>query len=64
LQDNPEGSNDRSQGEGSETSEESIRNRNLEMHYNNLSLGSISEVSGGSEDSGDIFSQIVNPKGR
>ncbi|KAG6773388.1 hypothetical protein POTOM_020662 [Populus tomentosa] len=64
LQDNPEGSNHRSQGEESETSEESIRNRNLEMHRNNLSLGSISEVSGGSEDSGDIFSQIVNPKGR
>ncbi|KAG5245009.1 serine-threonine kinase family protein [Salix suchowensis] len=64
LQDNPEGSKHRSQGEGNETSEESTGNRNLEMHRKNLSLGSISEVNEGSEDSGDIFSQIVNPKGR
>ncbi|KAJ6775237.1 RECEPTOR-LIKE PROTEIN KINASE ANXUR2 [Salix purpurea] len=64
LQDNPEGSKHRSQGEGNETSEESTGNRNLEMHRKNLSLGSISEVNEGSDDSGDIFSQIVNPKGR
>ncbi|KAJ6353870.1 hypothetical protein OIU76_002815 [Salix suchowensis] len=55
---------DESNGEGNETSEESTGNRNLEMHRKNLSLGSISEVNEGSEDSGDIFSQIVNPKGR
>ncbi|KAJ6682810.1 hypothetical protein OIU74_020955 [Salix koriyanagi] len=59
-----DGSKHRSQGEGNETSEESTGNRNLEMHRKNLSLGSISEVNEGSDDSGDIFSQIVNPKGR
>ena len=64
LQDNPEGSKRSSKGEGSETSEESIRNRKLEMHYSNLSLGSNSEKTAESDDSGDIFSQIVNPKGR
>ncbi|KAJ6737384.1 hypothetical protein OIU85_019442 [Salix viminalis] len=32
LQDNPEGSQHRSQGEGNETSEESTGNRNMEMH--------------------------------
>ncbi|KAB5529445.1 hypothetical protein DKX38_019526 [Salix brachista] len=53
-----------SKGEGSETSEESIKNRNLEMHYSNLSLESSSEKTAGSDDPEDIFSQIVDPKGR
>ncbi|KAL3573682.1 hypothetical protein D5086_024295 [Populus alba] len=64
LQDSPEGSKRSSEGEGSETSEESVRNRNLEMHYSNLSLGSNSEKTAESDDSVEIFSQIVNPKGR
>lgn len=59
LQENPEGSNPGVKSDADEDSEESIRKKNVAMHYNNLSLGSDNEMG-----SDDIFSDLVNSKGR
>ncbi|KAE8010004.1 hypothetical protein FH972_006402 [Carpinus fangiana] len=60
-----DGSSHSSQGqESDDTSEESLRNRNMAMHYRNLNIGSEHEGSDESSESSAIFSQIVNPKGR
>lgn len=67
LQENLQDGSSRSSrgGESDETSEESLRNRNMAMHYRNLNIGSEYEGSDqGSSGTSAIFSQIVDPKGR
>ncbi|KAL5566304.1 hypothetical protein UlMin_029468 [Ulmus minor] len=66
LQENMEGSSHSSKHGDSISEEASLRNQNMAMHYNNLSLGSESELLDANEqnNTGEVFSQIVNPRGR
>ncbi|XP_015875434.2 receptor-like protein kinase ANXUR2 [Ziziphus jujuba] len=66
LQDNMEGSSHSSRRSESNHDESGSRNQNAASHYSNQSHGSASEVHGDTEEMNteEIFSQIVNPKGR
>ncbi|KAJ8759446.1 hypothetical protein K2173_006983 [Erythroxylum novogranatense] len=60
VQDNPDGSKHSSIGGVSETADESLRNHSMAS----VRPGNDHEMNMTTDDSNDIFSQIVNPKGR
>ncbi|OWM82052.1 receptor-like protein kinase ANXUR1 [Punica granatum] len=66
LQENVDGSSHSTRERTSDFDEISLKDNNVRLHISNLSLGSEHEMNQGLEDgnSTEIFSQIVNPKGR